>query len=57
MADATPDRLDMVTLGMFMIDEFAWTDEGGIPTGKQIDPQERRLPTMARGGSAELDLV
>ena len=47
MADATPERLDVVTLGMFMIDEFAWTDKDGVPTGKQIDPQERRLHTMA----------
>jgi len=28
-----------VTLGMFIIDEFSFTDENGLPTGKTIPAQ------------------
>lgn len=28
-----------VTLGMFIVDEFTFEDENGIPTGKTIAPQ------------------
>lgn len=29
-----------VTLGMFIIDEFSFRDENGIPTGRTLPPQE-----------------
>jgi hypothetical protein len=30
-----------VTLGMFIIDEFSFSDDEGIPTGRTLAPQER----------------
>jgi hypothetical protein len=29
-----------VTLGLFIIDEFAFMDEHGQPTGRVLEPQE-----------------
>ena len=28
-----------VTLGMFIIDEFLYMDENGLPTGRTLEPQ------------------
>ncbi|KAF6762757.1 Ribokinase-like protein [Ephemerocybe angulata] len=40
-----------VTLGMFIIDEFTFADEDGIPTGKDVSPQESGGGTYAAIGS------
>ena len=33
--------LHFVTLGMFIIDDFSFSDENGVPTGRKVPPQER----------------
>ena len=41
MATAAPaERRQFVTLGMFIIDEFAYLDEEGNPTGKTLPPPQ-----------------
>jgi hypothetical protein len=30
-----------VTLGMFIIDEFSFSDDNGVPSGRTMLPQER----------------
>jgi hypothetical protein len=37
---ADDQRPHFVTLGMFIIDEFIYADEQGLPTGKTVPPQE-----------------
>ena len=32
-----------VTLGMFIIDEFSFADENGVPTGYTMSPKEGML--------------
>ncbi|RDB23298.1 Uncharacterized protein C16C9.01c [Hypsizygus marmoreus] len=39
-----------VTLGMFIIDEFSFSDENGIPTGRTVDAQEWLVFTIYIGG-------
>lgn len=38
---AKEDTPVFVTLGMFIIDEFAFLDDHGQPTGRTLAPQER----------------
>ena len=33
--------LHFVTLGMFIIDDFSFSDESGAPIGREVPPQER----------------
>jgi hypothetical protein len=36
------------SLGLFIIDEFAFTDAAGKPTGLSLSPQERAFPIYPR---------
>lgn len=47
MAEKTDlQPLRFVTLGMFIIDEFSFADDGGQLTGKTLAPQGRCIVTL-----------
>jgi len=41
LSDLMSSPLHFVSLGLFIIDEFSFSDENGVPTGRKMLSQER----------------